>query len=318
MHPARSVIFFTTASGAGYGLMVWLAVLLAMGLLPQDMVFSLAAFGIGFALIVGGLLSSTLHLGRPERAWRALSQWRSSWLSREGVAALLTFVPLGLFALTGIFGLAETQVVVILGVVGAAMSLLTICTTAMIYASLKTIPAWHNGWTLAGYLVLGPMNGAVLLALLTALFDYAEAAEMMRVAALLLLVAGLAVKALYWRHIHAAPPVSTAGSATGLGHLGKVEMSASPHDMDNYLLREMGFHIARKHGTRLRRIAVWLGFLVPLLALFVASWMESGTLATGLTLFAAVACQLGITTERWLFFAEAKHVVTLYYGQQQV
>lgn len=318
MHPARSVIFFTTASGAGYGLMVWLAVLSAMGLLPQDMVFSLAAFGLGFALIVGGLLSSTLHLGHPERAWRALSQWRSSWLSREGLAAILAFIPLGLFALTWIFGLAETQIVVALGVVGAAMGLLTIFTTAMIYASLKTIPVWHNGWTVAGYLLLGPMNGAVLLALLTALFDYAEAAELMRVVALLLLVAGLAVKALYWRHIHAAPPVSTAGSATGLGHLGKVEMSASPHDMDNYLLREMGFRIARKHGTRLRRIAVWLGFLVPLLALFVAAWMESGVLAAGLTLLAAVACQIGITTERWLFFAEAKHVVTLYYGQQQV
>lgn len=318
MHPAKSVIFFTTASGAGYGLMVWLGVLAAMGLLPQDMGFNLLAFGLGFVLIVSGLLSSTFHLGRPERAWRALSQWRSSWLSREGVAAILTFVPLGLFALAWIFGLAPPHVAAMLGLAGAAMSLVTVYTTSMIYASLKTIPAWHNGWTVAGYLVLGPMNGAVLLALLTALFGYAEATDVMRMVALVLLVLGLAIKALYWRHTHGAAPVSTIGTATGLGHLGKVEMSASPHDMDNYLLREMGFRIARKHADKLRRIAMLLGFVVPVLAIGAAIGMDGGTVAIIQSVIAWLACQVGITTERWLFFAEAKHAVTLYYGEQAV
>lgn len=318
MHPAKSVIFFTTASGAGYGLMIWLAVLAALGILPQDMAFGFVAFGLGFALIIGGLLSSTFHLGRPERAWRALSQWRSSWLSREGVAAILSFIPLGLFALTWIIGLAPPQVAAALGLAGAAMSLLTIFTTSMIYASLKTIPAWHNGWTVAGYLVLGPMNGAVLLALMTTLFGYAEATDVMRMAALVLLFLGLAVKAIYWRHIRGAAPVSTIGSATGLGHLGKVEMTASPHDMDNYLLREMGFRIARKHADKLRRIAMLLGFVVPVLALAGGIAMGGGSSAFALSLLAAISCQIGITCERWLFFAEAKHVVTLYYGEQAV
>lgn len=318
MHPARSVIFFTTASGAGYGLMVWLAVLAAMGILPQDMAFGLVAFGLGFALITGGLLSSTFHLGHPERAWRALSQWRSSWLSREGVAAILTFIPLGLFALTWSFGLAPPQVAAAFGLAAAAMCLLTVFTTSMIYASLKTIPAWHNGWTVTGYLVLGPMNGALLLALLTASFGQSAATEVLRVIALVMLVAGLAVKALYWRHIQGAAPTSTIGSATGLGHLGKVEMTASPHDMDNYLLREMGFRIARKHADKLRRIALLLGFVVPLLALASATAMGGGAMAVILSLLAAISCQIGITCERWLFFAEAKHAVTLYYGEQAV
>ena len=30
-------------------------------------------------------------------------------------------------------------------------------------------------------------------------------------------------------------------------------MTGSPHDNDNYLLREMGFRIARKHADKLRR-----------------------------------------------------------------
>lgn len=318
MHPARSVIFFTTASGAGYGLMIWLAVLAAMGLLPQDMGFGLVAFGLGFVLIVGGLLSSTFHLGRPERAWRALSQWRSSWLSREGVAAIVAFVPLGSFALAWVFGLAEPQVAVILGLLGAAMSLLTVFTTSMIYASLRTIPAWHNGWTVAGYLVLGPMNGAVLLWLLAALFGYAEAVHTIRPIALALLAAGLAIKLLYWHRIDRAAPVATAGTATGLGHLGKVEMTASPHDIDNYLLREMGFRIARKHADRLRMIALLLGFVVPLLALLAVGHFDGGAAPIAVSLLAAIACQIGITCERWLFFAQARHVVTLFYGEQAV
>lgn len=318
MHPARSVIFFTTASGAGYGMMVWLAVLAVLGQLPADLPFALTAFGLAFALIVAGLLSSTFHLGHPERAWRALSQWRSSWLSREGVAAIFAFVPLGLFALCWTLPGRPGDIAVVFGIVGAAMSLLTIFTTSMIYASLRTIPAWHNGWTVAGYLVLGPMNGAVILALLCAVFGYDEAAVTMQPVALALLVTGLVVKALYWRHLHASAPVSTAGTATGLGHFGKVELTASPHDSDNYLLREMGFRIARKHAQNLRRIAIALGFVVPIMALVGAILTNGGVLATILSALALIACQVGITTERWLFFAEAKHVVTLYYGEQVV
>jgi DMSO reductase anchor subunit len=318
MHPAKSVIFFTTASGAGYGLLIWLAVLAAMGLLPTDMLFGLVAFGLGLGLVAAGLLSSTFHLGHPERAWRAFSQWRSSWLSREGVAAVLAFIPLGLFALTWIFDLVPEQTAAIIGLVGAVMSLVTIYTTSMIYGSLRTIPAWHNGWTVAGYLVLGPMNGAVILAFLLKLFGYAGAAEFMTSVALVMLVIGMLVKLGYWRHTHSGAVTSTAGSATGLGHLGKVELSASPHDQDNYLLREMGFRIARKHAAKLRRIAAVLGFAIPLLCLAATISIMGSVAATVLLALGMISCQIGVTAERWLFFAEARHAVTLYYGEQAV
>ena len=318
MHPARSVIFFTTASGAGYGMMLWLGVLALLGLIPGSLTFHLAAFGLGLGLIVAGLLSSTFHLGHPERAWRAFSQWRSSWLSREGVSAVLTFIPLGLFALASTFELAPTETVAVLGLIGGAMSLLTIFTTSMIYASLRTIPAWHNGWTVAGYLVLGPMNGALILVAILLLFGQEIPAAVMTVPAILLLVIGLLVKLFYWLRIDRAKPVSTIGSATGLGHLGRVDMTASPHDTENYLLREMGFRIARKHAAKLRMIAVVLGFAVPLLCLLAALVVGGLLPSTLLVLLAWLSCQIGITTERWLFFAEAKHAVTLYYGEQAV
>src|SRR5579871_191039 len=93
MHPALSVIVFTSLSGAGYGLLFLIGVLSGTELLPKSAWF--AFFGIGLALASAtlGLTASTFHLGRPERAWRAFSQWRSSWLSREGIFSLATYVP---------------------------------------------------------------------------------------------------------------------------------------------------------------------------------------------------------------------------------
>ncbi|MEJ0067996.1 MAG: hypothetical protein WDO24_03825 [Pseudomonadota bacterium] len=67
MHPALSVILFTTASGAGYGLLILLALFGALGQLPAETGFGIAAFALSLGLISFGLLASTFHLG-PSRA----------------------------------------------------------------------------------------------------------------------------------------------------------------------------------------------------------------------------------------------------------
>ena len=94
MYPATSIIVFTTLSGLGYGL----AVVLGLDFLDPSLLSTKLAYLISLALISIGLAASLLHLGNSQRAWRALSQWRSSWLSREGVMAIATFVPLTLNA----------------------------------------------------------------------------------------------------------------------------------------------------------------------------------------------------------------------------
>ena len=115
MHPAFSVIIFTVASGAGYGLLFVLALLIACGLLTPSFWTGFVCFGISLALITAGLLSSFLHLGRPERAWRAFSQWRSSWLSREGVLAVITYVPAGLLAPLFTYSEPARGILIVLG-----------------------------------------------------------------------------------------------------------------------------------------------------------------------------------------------------------
>src|ERR1700721_100889 len=97
MHPSLSIVFFTTASGAGLGLLMLLGIGVPLGLLPSNAGFAFAGLATAVGLALAGLGSSVLHLGRPERAWRAFSQWRTSWLSREGVLSVLTFVPAAIF-----------------------------------------------------------------------------------------------------------------------------------------------------------------------------------------------------------------------------
>jgi DMSO reductase anchor subunit len=147
MNPAYSVIFFTTASGAGYGLLALLGLISALTGAPLPTLFALVAIAIALILITAGLLSSTLHLGHPERAWRALSQWRTSWLSREGVAAILTYPPALLFGLVA-SGLYENErFIAPLGLITALMAMITVFTTGKIYATLTTIRAWNQPLT---------------------------------------------------------------------------------------------------------------------------------------------------------------------------
>ncbi len=163
MHPSFSIIFFTTASGAGFALLLLIGLGVPLGLLPANPGFGLAVLATAFVLAAGGLVSSVFHLGRPERAWRAFSQWRSSWLSREGVMAVATFVPAAIFAIGWIFFGATSGVVGLCGILAAALAAGTIYCTGMIYASLKPIHQWHNRWVVPNYLALGIMAGFLLL-----------------------------------------------------------------------------------------------------------------------------------------------------------
>jgi sulfite dehydrogenase (quinone) subunit SoeC len=315
MNPAFSIVFFTTASGAGFALLLLLGLGAPLGLLPQSGWFAFVALAAAVGLAVAGLGSSALHLGRPERAWRALSQWRSSWLSREGVFAALTFLPTLIFGAGWTFFGATRGFVGLCGIAAAALAAATICCTGMIYASLKPIHQWCNHWTVPGYLSLALMSGLLLLDLLVRLW----AANARGVALLALAATAVAwwIKERYWLLVDTTSGRSTVASATGLGSRGRVRPLESPHTADNYLLQEMGFQIGRKHARRLRWIARLVGFLLPVLC----SLLALGPVGMAGTVAAAVAvvgAAIGLVIERWLFFAEARHTVTLYYRAEPV
>jgi DMSO reductase anchor subunit len=309
MHPALSVIVFTVASGIGYGMLMLLALLVPAGGVPADRLFGAVALGLALAAIAGGLMSSTAHLGRPERAWRAFSQWRSSWLSREGVLAVLSLLLLAVLILVWPILAAPVDCIHATMVLAGLASAATVGATAMIYRSLKPVARWHNGWTVPCYLTIALASGGLWLDWTGAATDRPDPLPTSSLA-LLLLLAGV-VKWLYWRHTDAEPASSTMGTATGLGVLGQVRPLDPPHTAENYVMKEMGFRIARKHAAKLRRIAGALGLAAPL-ALMLVGWAMP-VLATAASLLAAPVATVGVLVERWLFFAEAKHLAMLYY-----
>ncbi len=313
MHPAASVILFTVSSGAGYGLLILLAALASIGVLSPGPGLGLGLAGLGTALVLitVGLLASMFHLGRPERAWRSLSQWRTSWLSREGVLALATYPPALLFVASWLLAGPSSGAFAAVGTLTAVLACLTVICTGMIYASLKPIPQWCNRWVAPGYVAMALATGAPWLVLFTTVFG--EQRGLPTVIASLALVLAAVVKLVYWRHIDHAAPIATVADATGLGALGQARVLESPHTEENYLQKEMGFRVARKHASKLRRFAVLAGFVLPLCLVLLASALPVSAAVLALVP-ALVSSLLGALAERWLFFAQARHVVNLYYG----
>ena len=313
MHPAYSVIFFTTASGMGYGLLILLGLLAQAEMLPANRWLGLVALGIALSAITFGLLSSTRHLGHPERVLHAFTQWRSSWLSREGVLATTTYVPAGLFAV-GWVGFGDLGGIWrFCGLAAAVLAGITVYSTGMIYATLRPIHAWCNRWVVPTYLSLALFTGALWLHAILLFFGHAAAAVPLVV--VLTLFPALYIKWRYWRFIDGAPAVSTPESATGLGPIGNVRLLDPPRSQTTYVTREMGYRVARKHATKLRHYGYLLLFGLPfaltLAAAGTPSWFAPGAVAA-----AALSGSVGVVVERWLFFAEARHVVTLYHGAQ--
>ncbi len=319
MHPAPSIIFFTTLSGAGYGMLVLLATLgPVFGLAPPDPTVRYAAVLAALGLIGAGLLCAPLHLKHPERAWRGFSQWRSSWLSREAVVSLLSFIP----ALPFMWGWAVEGeaggVWAALGMASAVLALITLFCTGMIYASLKPVRAWRHPLTAPLYVLFGIATGAVWGAALIAPWA-GPGASLLGFTAICLLALAWGVKVVQWMHLADAPPRSTMQSATGLGPLtgtgGHIHQLIPPHTQATWLLKEMTWRVGRKHAQKLRLIAVLTGLIVPAMLLATATTLQGGTAFT-LGLAAAGSAQLGVIVERWLFFAEATHTVALYYGAE--
>ena len=306
MNPAYSVILFTTASGAGYGLLALLG-LVGLNHGPvSNLVFGLVAIVIALGLITIGLLSSTFHLGHPERAWRAFSQWRSSWLSREGVASIVTYGPAVLFGATWLDIVHAPALIGPLGLITVVMCAVTVFCTAKIYSSLTTIRAWNHPLTVPVYLAFSLASGGALLTMIATIFGRFQIFQVILTGAALLVL--IVLKFFYWRGIDSAERTHTMAAATGLG--AGVRQWEVPHTSENYIMKEMGFAVARKHALKLRN-AVFLLLFITLLALaacFITQWFS---------LLAALSILLAAIIERWLFFAEAQHVVSLFYGAEK-
>lgn len=291
MHPAPSIIFFTVFSGLGFGLLAWMG----LGLPDVTGWVAFVFFALAYLMAVGGLISSTFHLGNPQRALRAFTQWRTSWLSREGWLAVLSLLVMAVYG-AGLVFLGERWTG--LGILGSFLSLSTVFATSMIYGQLKTVPRWNAWTTPALFMVFAVGGGALMAGQVTA-------------AIILLILLGV-LQFIAWTTGDArfGDAGHTMETATGLGPVGKVRLLESPHSGGNYLLREMVHVVGRKHARKLRILSLTGLSILPVLLLLL---LPAGHIVGLIAVILHLAGTLGA---RWLFFAEAEHVVGLYYGKR--
>jgi DMSO reductase anchor subunit len=302
--PVFSVILFTVSSGAGLGLLA-LLVLADLAVGEPGILTLLAGGALAMALVTIGLVSSTFHLANPKNAWRAMSQFRRSWLSREGVFALLLYpAALAYFAAAWFdWGLAARTV---FGLATVLLAWATLFCTGMIYACLKTIPRWHSPLVPVNYVLLGHFSGALLFAALMALEGGAGPA-LVGLALALLVLAGLG-KVAYFLKFRAHPGRHTLAEAIGVT-AARAKLLDAGHSHGTFLTDEFGFRVARERATALRGLFFVASFVIPLVVLLFSPAAAP---------LAAIVCLGGLMVERWLFFAEAQHVVRLYHGQARV
>jgi DMSO reductase anchor subunit len=302
MHPALSVISFTTLLGAAQGFVVALGVLKLAGAdIPH--LFGLLVFAV--VLLIASLGASFLHLGHPERAWRSAAMWRTSWLSRE-VIVLPVFIGLtALWALLELIGAQSNLLVMALIVLSA---LLWYC-TAMIYACIKFIQEWAHGITIVNYFVLGIASGLVLL---TSVFAVSGAdivlTQKIALWAVVLTLIGLTTRWISLQRNASLKPKSTLQSATGIQN-PVIQQKSMGMSAGAFNTREF-FHGKTEFFVRnIKVLMLGLCFAAPVLLILLGTSLESRILLA----LAFPIQYLGLLSERWLFFAQARHPQNIYY-----
>ncbi len=307
MRPPWSMILFTTLAGAAQGLMLALVALDAMVALrllaaPTGSLF-LAGALIVLLLSGAGLVAAAFHLGRPMRAWRAMSQWRTSWLSRE-VIVLPAFM-----AVTFAWGLAQRAglATLPLGVLATLLALALYICTGMIYAAVTVIREWASPLTPLNFTTLGLASGLTLGTALVAFTAPAVLPWMAAAAAAATALAALTRTASTWRNASLAPR-TTIQSAIGVRH-PNIKQTSMGAMGGSFNTREY-FHGAPEDVLpRLRWGVAVAAFLLPGLTLA----LGGAALPAGMLVALVLLQYAGLLGERWLFFAEGRHPQNLYY-----
>ena len=306
MNPAFSVIAFTLLAGAAQGLVVALACA-ALGGVAAGRGFLLAALGLALVMLVAGLGASFLHLGRPERAWRAAAMWRTSWLSRE-VIVLPAFT--ALVALWWLLAWGGHAAPALLAVAALALAALLWLCTAQIYACLRFIQEWAHPLTLVNYTLIGLASGCVLACALAASFGERALLAAAAPWALTLTFAAWAGRTAALLRNASLKPKSTAQSATGIRAERLVQksmgMSAGAFNTREFFHRASALAV-----QRVRWALHGLGFALPAALMITAA--QTGSTQAAWWWLAVMSQVPGLLAERWLFFAQARHPQNLYY-----
>ena len=289
MHPAPSIILFTVLSGFGFGLTSIVGLLQFLNQISMVDIIIFSSMGLFFSTI--GLISSFFHLANKKNAIKSMSQWQTSWLSREAISSIFC-----LSIVVGNIGWIFVQNMYIneVGIILFLLSLITVFTTSMIYAQLKTVPSWNNMLTPTLFIFAALAGGSILIT------DHAS---------LVLLLIFAVLQVLFWYIADRSfiDIETTVGTALGFSKNEDIRAFDAAHTNRNYLLNEMVYKVARKHAVKIRYISFFAAFVLPMSLILIFP----GNFSVSVLILASHL--VGIYFSRWLFFAEAKHSVSFYY-----
>ena len=322
MHPAFSVIFLTTLIGAGQGLFLALVTgqvySLAKLLEPQDSVnFYAVGSVVVLLLMMAGLVASFFHLGRPERAWRSMAGWRTSWLSREVIVLPMFMALVFLYGLVHYLAWTQPLFVIrdvisvdtslILGVLGAIVAFALYGCTAMIYASVKFLEEWHSPLTVANFTLMGLASGFTLAAAFSA-WSGIQLVGFFGIWAVIFTLMAAGSRIISLRRNANLKHKTTLQTAIGVRH--PVIRQISQGFMGGSFNTREFFHGA---GDKTVGLVLWFfllfTFVLPVILLAASYSMASPYLP----ILAILIQYTRLLAERWYFFVEARHPQNLYY-----
>jgi sulfite dehydrogenase (quinone) subunit SoeC len=317
MKPAFSVVFLTTLSGAGQGLLIALfgvevaarfGMFAAADTPPQTFFVN----GAALAVVLGGLglLASFFHLGHPERAWRAIAMWRTSWLSRECLALPVFLACAFAYGVAHWFGSPWSVEIGALGVIASAV--LFVC-TSMIYACLRFLQEWATPLTMVNFVLLGCTSGFTF-ATACAAWLAPSLVGGLAVCAGVLTLAGCASRIATLMRNARLRPKSTVQSATGIKSPNLVQKSRG-FTAGAFNLREFFHGKTPQTLQRIKWTFLVAAFAVPVVLIALGGSASSIADSLWLLCAACVVQYTGLVAERWFFFAEARHPQNLYYRQ---
>ena len=315
MNPPYSVIFLTTLIGMGQGLFLAL-IIEQLREQVQGISHNPAFFILGGAIVVllliGGLIASFFHLGHPERAWRAATKWRTSWLSREVIALPLFMGIAFIYTVLEIFPaynvrLGGFKVSLLVGLVGLLSMLLLFICTSMIYACLKFLQQWHTPLTNINFILMGCASGFTLAATL-AITTNSQASNYMAAVALGLTSIALIFRLISLRRNKKLRPKSTIQSALGIKN-SKINQTSSGAMAPSYNRHQFSHGKTVLFIRSIKWIFLAMAFCLPILLLITQLNNTSFTIM----LLILLIQYTGLVAERWYFFADANHPQNIYY-----
>lgn len=323
MNPAFSVIFLTTLIGAGQGLFLALytgQVYGTFGVLGGELPpVNLYVNGIFLVILLMGLglIASFFHLGRPERAWRAATKWRTSWLAREVIVlpafsgAAFVWGALYYFSIDPVVAVAGNVTIhlsLLVGFIATLLAFLLYLCTGMIYAAIKFIQEWASPLTVINYLLLGSASGFTLAAALAA-WQGSGLVTFYAMWAVIITLTGFVTRMYSLRRNAHLKRKTTACTAIGVRH-PKINQISQGAMGGSFNTREFFHHKSPQVIKMIKSVFPIAVFIVPV-TLLVIGWGNDSMLMLAL---AFVVQYLGLLLERWFFFAQAWHPQNIYYA----